>query len=65
MGYYDDWVDPNAFFPTAFAKMGARVRSVPKTHLEGPRGCGVEVRNTDDPSRVTCQGCLEKMKDHG
>jgi len=61
MSYYDDWVEPNAFFkggwrlggkPVAGPKRSSRV---PKTHSKD--GCGVDVRLVDDPDEITCCAC--------
>lgn len=63
MGYYDDWVEPNAFFPTR-GRYESRRRTAPrgsKHHIKG--GCGVEVRLVDDPKEVTCQNCLKALKE--
>lgn len=67
MSYYDDWVEPNAYFPTALAHMASsRARQPhinkgkPKTHLAD--GCGVTVRLVEKREDATCCACRSKTE---
>ena len=65
MSYYDDWVDPNAFF-----RGGSRLHcgpgSAPVKRGKNPRthfadGCGAQVRLVTEREDVTCDNCQRRM----
>jgi len=67
MSYYDDWVDPNAFFRGGSRLRGVRVGNPiakkPRTHLADERGgCGAQVRLVSDREDVTCDNCLKRTR---
>lgn len=58
MGYYDDWVEPNAFFRGG-SSLGSKKN--PQTHFAD--GCGAKVRLVPNLEEVTCRNCIRRLKD--
>lgn len=68
MGYYDDFVAPDAFFREHRVRSSRSQRynaRQGKRHVQGAFGCGAEVRLETDFSKVTCQDCLASIATKG